>query len=56
MSDEKRKPGRPTTGKGAKTINMSIRLSPEELAAIKKKAAEKNTTVSRLIIDTILTE
>lgn len=54
MPEEKRKRGRPTTGDGAKTINMSIRLSVQERDALKKKAEEKNTTVTRLIIDTVL--
>lgn len=54
MSEEKRKLGRPTTGDGPKSINMSIRLSVQERDALKKKAEEKHTTVSRLIIDTVL--
>lgn len=46
--------GRKTSGIGKKSINISIRISPEEKQIIEQKAKEHGKTFTRFLIDTAL--
>lgn len=54
MADEKKRGGRKPSPTGRKSINMSIRVSPEEKELIKRKAKEAHLPASRFIVDTLL--